>query len=250
MVCDLKDKITIVTGGGRGIGKEISRYFAQAGSKVVICSRNLKNSNETADEIMKSGGEALALQVDVASGTSVKESVQKVLDKYGRLDILVNNAGITRDGLLMRMEESDWDEVMAVNLKGAFHFIKAVLRPMMKQRSGRIVSITSIVGMMGNAGQANYAASKAGIIGLTKSIAKEVASRSITVNAIAPGFIDTDMTSQLSKERQDAMLKMIPLGRFGTPRDVAKLALFLCSDLANYITGEVIRVDGGMAMSV
>jgi len=244
----LKDRVAIVTGGARGIGREIALTLAREGASIAIC-----DVNEEALSLAKAEIEAISRQctvsiVDVGDYASCEEMVNKTLDKFGKIDILINNAGITRDSLLMRMKEEDWDAVLRVNLKGAFNFTKAVCRAMIKQRYGKVVNIASIIGIMGNAGQANYAASKAGLIGLTKSSAKELASRGINVNAIAPGFIKTSMTDKLTDEQKEGMLKLIPLNSLGSPSDVANLALFLVSDSASYITGEVIKVDGGMVM--
>jgi 3-oxoacyl-[acyl-carrier protein] reductase len=240
----LEGKTAIVTGGALGIGKAISLLFAEHGCDVALCDVQLDAAKETAAELRAIGSKAEAYLVDAA----VAETVDKIVDTFSRVDILVNNAGITRDGLIVRMSEADWEAVLAVNLKGCFHFIKAVTGPMMRQRAGAIVSIASIIGMMGNAGQANYAASKAGVIGLTKSVAKELASRNITANAIAPGFIKTRMTDQLTEAQREQMLAQIPLRRFGNPEDVARAALFLASPLAHYVTGQVLVVDGGMMM--
>ncbi len=248
---NLKDKVAIVTGSSRGIGKEIALKFAQNGAKLVInypFAGEEDNAKGVVEEIEELGGEAIALEADVTDGKSIKRLAKEVKKRFGKIDILVNNAGITRDKLLMRMKESDWDAVLEVNLKGAFNATKAVMRTMMKQRSGRIINISSVVGLMGNAGQANYSASKAGLIGLTKSTAKEIAKRGVTVNAIAPGFIETAMTDQLDDNVVEKMLAAIPLNAFGKPEDIANTALFLASDQARYITGEVIRVDGGMVM--
>jgi len=244
----LENKIAIVTGAARGIGKEIALNLAKEGANIAICDVNEEALSSAKQEIEAIGRECLTFMVDVGSSEAVEGMVNKTLDKFERIDILVNNAGITRDGLLMRMKEEDWDAVLTVNLKGAFIFTKAISRVMIKQRYGRIVNIASIIGIMGNAGQANYAASKAGIIGLTKSAAKELAQRGVNVNAIAPGFIKTPMTDKLTDEQKDMMLKVIPLNRFGEPKDVAELVLFLTSESSSYITGEVIKVDGGMVM--
>ena len=244
----LKDRVALITGGARGIGREMALLFAREGADVSICDINDESIQATVKEIESTGVRALGLKVDVTNSVQVEEMAGKVLDKFSKIDILINNAGITRDNLLLRMKEEDWDAVLDVNLKGTFNCTKAVSKAMIKERRGKIVNIASIIGIMGNAGQANYAASKGGIISFTKSIAKELASRNINVNAIAPGFIKTDMTAKLSEELQNAMLKMIPLGRLGDPLDVAKLALFLASDNSGYITGEVIKVDGGMVM--
>ena len=243
-----KDKVVIITGGGRGIGKEIATAFAREGSRIVLFDVNEAILKEAEDDIKAIGREAMGLKVDVSNLSQVEEMVQKVLDKFSKIDILINNAGITRDNLLLRMKEDEWDSVINVNLKGAFNCTKAVARTMLKQRNGKIVNIASIIGIMGNAGQTNYAASKGGIISFTKSVAKELASRNINVNAIAPGFIKTEMTAKLSDELRESMLKMIPLARFGEPTDVADLALFLASEDSRYITGEVIKLDGGMVM--
>ncbi len=244
----LKGKVALITGGARGIGREMALLFAREGADISICDINDESIQATVKEIESLGVRALGLKVDIANSAQVEEMAGKVLDKFSKIDILINNAGITRDNLLLRMKEEDWDAVLDVNLKGTFNCTKAVSKAMIKERRGKIVNIASIIGIMGNAGQANYAASKGGIISFTKSVAKELASRNINVNAIAPGFIKTDMTAKLSEELQDTMLKMIPLGRLGDPMDVAKLALFLASDNSGYITGEVIKVDGGMVM--
>ena len=244
----LKDKVTVVTGGARGIGKEIALLFAKEGSDIAVCDVNADVLAAAQKEIEALGRNVLTAAVDVTKPDQVDSFVQKTLDKFSKIDILVNNAGITRDGLLVRMSESDWDMVLNVNLKGAFNCTKAVSKIMMKQRGGRIVNMASIIGIMGNAGQANYAASKGGLIAFTKSVAKELASRNVRVNAIAPGFIQTDMTAKLSEEIKSEMLKHIPLGKLGTAQDVANLALFLASDDSAYITGQVVQVDGGMVM--
>ncbi len=244
----LKDKVALVTGASRGIGKAIAERFAEAGASVVICARNDELLKQVAAEITSKGQKCLALRADVTSEKDVDETVKKTLDTHGRLDILVNNAGIVRDNLIARMKAEDWDIVLSTNLKSAFLFISAAARPMMRQRMGRIINITSVIGIRGNMGQANYAASKAGVIGLTKSVARELASRNILVNAIAPGFIATDMTGQISGEHRNLIMKEIPLARLGQPEDIANAALFLASDRAGYITGQVINVDGGMVM--
>ena len=244
----LEGKVVLITGGARGIGKEIAMVFAKEGANIAICDVNLEEAEKTAKEIQDLGRESLAFKADVTDSNQVQAMVDKILDKLSKIDILINNAGITKDNLLLRMSEEEWDKVIAVNLKGTFICTKLVSKVMLKQRSGKIVNLASIIGIMGNAGQANYAASKAGIIGLTKSVAKELASRNICVNAIAPGFIRTDMTSKLPEEVQKKMLSVIPLARFGEAKDVADLALFLSSESSSYITGQVIQVDGGMVM--
>lgn len=245
----LENKVSMITGAGRGIGKEIAVLFAQEGSDLAICDVDESLLAQTKEEIESSTGrKVLTGKVDVTSPEEVDTFVKKILDNFSSLDILVNNAGITRDNLLMRMSEAEWDAVLNVNLKGAFNCIKAVTRPMMKNRSGTIVNMASIIGVMGNAGQANYAASKGGLIALTKTVAKELGSRNITANAIAPGFIQTDMTDKLGDDAKEKLLAFIPLGRMGQPNDVAKVALFLASDDAAYITGQVVKVDGGMVM--
>ena len=243
------DKIAIVTGAGRGIGKEIAKTLAAKGALVIVnyCG-SAKRAEETVQEIEAAGGKAEALQCDISDFTKAGEMMDYVIKTYGRVDILVNNAGITRDGLLMKMSEEDFDKVIDVNLKGAFNTIRFASRQMLKQKSGRIINLSSVVGVAGNAGQANYASSKAGIIGLTKAAAKELASRGITVNAIAPGFIETDMTDALPEKVKESTVSQIPLARFGRPEDVAKLAAFLASEASGYITGQVIHVDGGMVM--
>lgn len=244
----LKDKVTVITGGARGIGREIALLFAKEGSDIALFDVNQDQMNQTQKDIEALGRVSFCRVVDVTNSGQVEEAVNKTLDKFKKIDILINNAGINRDALLIRMSEQDWDSVLSVNLKGAFNCCKAVCRPMMKQRSGRIVNISSIIGLMGNAGQANYAASKAGLIGLTKSLAKELGSRNINVNAIAPGFIETDMTAKLPPDIKEQMSKAIPAGKFAKPIEVAKVALFLASGLSDYITGQVIQVDGGMLM--
>lgn len=244
----LKDKISLITGGARGIGREIALLFAKEGSDIVICDVNEVTLEATRKEIVALGRRAEVFVVDVTNPEQVDGMVNKVLDKFQKIDILVNNAGITKDNLIIRMNPEDFDRVIAVNLKGTFNCTKAVSKVMLKQRSGKIVSISSIIGIMGNAGQVNYAASKAGVIGLTKSVAKELGSRGINVNAIAPGYIDTDMTAKLPDDVKAKMLAFIPLNRFGSAGDVANLALFLGSEASSYITGQVIQVDGGMVM--
>lgn len=243
------NQVAIVTGAGRGIGHAIALRLASEGARVAVVSRTEQNANRTAEEInAKFAGLAKAYAVDVADQAAVKKLVEEVLADFSRVDILVNNAGLTRDGLSMRMSEADWDIVIDTNLKGAFNFIQAVERPMIKQRSGRIINIASVAGIMGNAGQANYAASKAGLIGLTKVIARELSSRGITSNAVAPGFISTDMTDVLPDAIKTGVVGQIPLGRFGQPDDIANAVAFLASAEANYITGQVLTVDGGMVM--
>jgi len=245
---DLKGRVAIVTGGAQGIGKSIATQLALAGANVVIADVAEEMAKSTAEEISQKGSEAVSIVVDVSSLSSVEEMVKKTLDKFDRIDILINNAGITRDALVMRMKEEDWDMVLDINLKGAFNCIKIVSPIMMKQRFGKIVNIASIVGINGNAGQANYSASKGGLIALTKTCAKELASRQINVNAVAPGFIQTSMTERLSAEVREKLSSQIPLGKIGNPDDVANAVLFLVSEKSSYITGEVIKVDGGMAM--
>ena len=245
----LVGKVALVTGGSRGIGRAIALKLAENGVDVAInYAGNTAAAEEVKTAIEQMGRKALLVQGSVADTDGVQTIVNTVVKELGRLDILINNAGITRDGLLMRMKEADWDDVMHTNLKGVYNCSKAVLRTMMKQRSGRIVNMASVVGEMGNAGQTNYAAAKAGVIGFTKSLAKEVASRGITVNAIAPGFIATDMTSVLTDDQKAEMARTIPLGRAGQPEDVANAVLFLVSEGAAYITGQVLNVDGGMVM--
>lgn len=245
----LDGNVAIITGASRGIGRSVAIELAKAGAKVVInYAGNHAAAKEVEDAVKAIGGEALLIQADVASSDAVDQMIKQTVDAFGRVDILVNNAGITRDNLLMRMKEEDWDAVMNTNLKGIFNCTKSVSRIMMKQRSGRIINMTSVVGIMGNAGQANYAAAKAGVIGFTKSMAKELASRGITVNAVAPGFIATDMTAVLSEQVKHELSTQIPLGRLGTPEDVAGAVVFLASGAANYITGQTINVDGGMVM--
>lgn len=244
----LKDKVALVTGAAQGIGKAIAMKLAQEGANLAICDVNEELAQKTAAEIAATGVKTAGFKVNVTKETEVQACVDKVIDTFGRIDILVNNAGITRDTLLVRMKEEDWDLVIAVNLRGTFNFTKSVAKSMMKNRSGRIVNVASIIGLMGNAGQANYAASKAGVIGLTKSVAKELAGRNVNVNAVAPGFIDTAMTQVLPEEVRKKMLELVPLGRMGTAQDVADVVYFLCSDLSKYITGQVITIDGGMVM--
>ena len=244
----LKDKVALVTGASQGIGRATSLALAEAGAKVAIAARNTEKLASLAAEIAAAGGEALAVPMDVADPAQVKTGFQQLLAKFGKLDVLVNNAAITRDTLALRMKLEDWDAVLRTNLTGAHLCIQQALGAMLKQRAGRIINITSVVAETGNAGQANYVASNAGLIGLPRAIAVEVASRSITVNAIAPGFIATPMTDPLSQEIKDKMKSMIPLGRFGTDRDVAAAIVFLASDEAGYITGQVLDVNGGLHM--
>lgn len=245
----LVGKVALVTGGSRGIGRAVALKLAENGADVAInYAGNTAAAEEVKAAIEKLGRKAMLVQGSVADTDGVQAIVNQVVKELGRLDILINNAGITRDGLLMRMKEADWDAVLETNLKGVFNCSKAVMRTMMKQKNGRIVNMASVVGEMGNAGQANYAAAKAGVIGFTKSLAKEVASRGITVNAVAPGFIATDMTKVLTDDQKAEMAKTIPLGRAGQPEDVANAVLFLVSDEAAYITGQVLNVDGGMVM--
>lgn len=243
----LAGKVALVTGGGRGIGQAIALSLAEAGADVAVAvSRDIAAAEEVAEQIRSKGRKALALQADVANAEQAESLVVRTVAELGRIDILVNNAGVTRDNLLMRMSEDEWDNVLDVNLKGAFHCTRAAVRKMVRQRSGRIINVTSVMGITGNAGQANYAASKAGLIGLTKSTAKEVGSRGVTCNAVAPGWIRTRMTEGLSSDIAEQALKQIPLGRLGEPEDIAGVVAFLCSDAAAYITGQTLVVDGGL----
>ncbi len=244
----LDQQIAVVTGAGRGIGRAIALKFADEGADVVCLSRTVENSQKVADEVKAKGRRAWAVAVDVADPAGVNAAVEQILKEPGRVDILVNNAGVTRDNLLMRMSEEEWDTVLNTNLRGAFILTKAFSRSFLKQRSGRVINLASVVGLMGNAGQANYAASKAGLIGFTKSVAREFASRGITVNAIAPGFVETDMTAVLKPEIKTELLKRIPLGALGSVDDIAGAALYLASPAARYVTGQVLTVDGGMVM--
>jgi 3-oxoacyl-[acyl-carrier protein] reductase len=245
----LEGKVALVTGASRGIGREIALELARHGANVAVNYAGSEGkANEVVDEIKAMGKEAFAIKCDVSNSEEVAEMVKETVDRFGKLDILVNNAGITKDNLLMRMKEEEWDDVININLKGVFLCTKAVTRQMMKQRVGRIINITSVVGVSGNPGQANYVAAKSGVIGLTKTTAKELASRNITVNAIAPGFITTDMTDKLSEDVKGEMLKQIPLARLGEPKDIAKMTAFLASDDASYITGQTLHINGGMVM--
>ena len=244
----LANQIAVVTGAGRGIGRAIALKFATEGADVVVVSRTAENSEKVAAEIRALGRKAWALAVDVADSAAVTAAADKILADCGKVDILVNNAGVTRDGLLMRMSDADWDTVIDTNLKGAFLVTKAFFRTFAKQRAGRIINISSVIGLIGNGGQCNYAASKAGLIGFTQSVAKELAGRGVTVNAIAPGFIETDMTAVLNEELKAGILKVIPMGKLGAAEDIAHAALYLASPGARYVTGQVLTVDGGMVM--
>jgi 3-oxoacyl-[acyl-carrier protein] reductase len=238
----------VVTGAGRGIGRAVALAYARMGADVACVSRTEENSAKAAAEVEALGRRAWAVAVDVSDTAAVNAAAGKILDDAGRVDILVNNAGVTRDNLLMRMSEEEWDTVINTNLKGAFNFTKALTRPFIKQRSGRIINIASVIGLIGNAGQSNYAASKAALIGFTKSVAKELAPRGITANAIAPGFIETDMTAALDNKVRESIIGNVPLGRFGSPDDIAHAAVFLAMEPSSYITGQVLTVDGGMVM--
>lgn len=245
---DLNGKVAIVTGAARGIGQAIAELLATADADIAICDLKEEWLTETAQKVTAKNRKVLPLEVDVSKADDVEKAVAKVIETYGHVDILINNAGITRDNLLVRMSEEDWDAVISVNLKGTFLFTKAVARPMIKQRNGVIVNIASIIGLIGNVGQCNYAASKAGIIALTKATARELASKYIRVNAIAPGFIETKMTEGLPEETRKKMIENIPLARLGKPTDIANAVLFLSSDVSSYITGHVLTVSGGMVM--
>ena len=246
---NLSSKSALVTGGSRGIGRSIVEQLAESGAIVAFTYRSRKEEADSlVAELQSKGRKAVAYQSDAANTAQAHEVVQSVIKDFGRLDILVNNAGITKDGLLMRMSEQDWDDVISTNLKSVFNFTKAACRQMMSQQGGKIINISSVVGMIGNAGQSNYVASKAGVIGFTKSIAKEIASRNVQVNAVAPGFIETDMTEKLNEKQKEAILGIIPMKRMAKPEEVAKIVCFLASEDANYITGQTLCVDGGMVM--
>ena len=244
----LSGKTAIVTGASRGIGAAIAHRLCEAGANVVLCSRSAESVAEIADTLQDKGYTTFSMAADISEKTDVEALIEKTIEQFSQIDILVNNAGITRDTLLMRLKDEDWDVVLQTNLTGTMYCTRAVLRPMIRQKSGRIINISSVVGLAGNAGQANYAAAKAGIIGLTKATAKEVGARGITVNAIAPGFITTDMTAQIPEANQEQLLEMIPLREFGHPEDVADAVCFLASGAARYITGQILQVDGGMVM--
>ena len=244
-----KDQIVVVTGAGRGIGQEIARAFAAEGAKVALISRSESSCGSAAEEINQTfPGSCSAYAVDISNHDAVQEVAKRIGDEIGAVSVLVNNAGITRDGLLMRMKEDDWDAVLDTNLKGAFNTVKAFMRPLMKGEHSRIINIASVIGLIGNAGQANYSASKAGLIGFTKAVARELAGRAVTCNAIAPGFITTDMTDELPENIKEAVIAKIPLASFGTTEDISKAVLFIASRDARYITGQVLAVDGGMTM--
>ena len=244
----LADKVAVVTGAGRGIGRAIALAYARMGADVACVSRTEENSAKAAAEVEALGRRAWPLAVDVSDTAAVDAAAKGILESTGRVDILVNNAGVTRDNLLMRMSEEEWDTVLNTNLKGAFNFTRALSRPFIKQRSGRIINIASVIGLIGNAGQSNYAASKAALIGFTKSVARELAPRGITVNAIAPGFIETDMTAVLDDKVREEVIGRVPLGRFGSSDDIAHAAVFLAMEPTGYVTGQVLTVDGGMVM--
>ncbi|MGD9897498.1 MAG: 3-oxoacyl-[acyl-carrier-protein] reductase [Calditrichaceae bacterium] len=245
---NLSGRVAIVTGSSRGIGKSIALELAARGANIVLSGRNKESLDKVSKEIIEKGPDVLAVAGDVGNASDAQNLIDSALEKFGKIDILINNAGITRDNLLLRMSEEDWDIVLKTNLKGAYNCIRSITKPYMKQRNGVIINITSVIGQVGNAGQVNYAASKAGVIGLTKSVAKELSGRNIRVNAVAPGFIETEMTENLPQQVKDELLKSIPLAKLGQPEDVAKLVSFLVSDDAAYITGQVINVDGGMVM--
>jgi len=244
----LKDEVAIVTGSARGIGRAIALELVRNGAKLVICDLNMDDIQIVVDQFTEMGGEAKGFVSNVTQAEDAQQLIDKTIEAFGKVDILVNNAGITRDNLLMRMKEDEWDAVIAVNLKGTYNCIRAIAKPFIKQRSGKIINLASVVGQIGNAGQVNYSASKAGVIGLTKSVAKELAARNVRVNAIAPGFIQTDMTANLTEKAKEELTNAIPLAKLGQPEDVAKVVLFLASGDAAYITGQVINVDGGMVM--
>ncbi|UFS69254.1 3-oxoacyl-ACP reductase FabG [Geomonas sp. RF6] len=244
----LQGQVAVVTGASRGIGKAIAKLLAANGAAVVTTATTAEGAQRVADEIIEAGGDALAVKVDVSVAADVEALFAAAVEKYGKVDILVNNAGITKDGLLLRMKEADWDQVLDVNLKGAFNCTKVAAKTMTKARYGRIVNVSSVVGEMGNPGQANYCASKAGLIGLTKSVARELASRNVTVNAVSPGFIETDMTHELSEKVKTSLLEQIPLGRLGAAEDIALAVLFLVGPGGGYVTGQVLSVNGGMHM--
>jgi len=244
----LTNKVAIVTGASRGIGSAIAHNLSKTGAKIVLISRSIDALKSVEAEIKSNGGDAISIATDVSNLQSFTDAVSQVVQTWKTVDILINNAGITRDNIIMRLKEEDWDDVIDINLKGCFNGIKSVTRPMMKAKCGRIINITSVIGLMGNSGQSNYAASKAGILGLTKSIAKELGSRNITVNAIAPGYIQTEMTDNLDKPSRDNLIKSIPLQRLGQPQEIADLVCFLASNEAAYITGQTLNVDGGMVM--
>jgi 3-oxoacyl-[acyl-carrier protein] reductase len=244
----LQNKVAVVTGAARGIGRTIAETLAERGANLVLADRNFELTSTAQAIASETGCQAVALPVDVADNASAKAMIDQALEKFGHIDILVNNAGVTRDNLIMRMDEADWDLVLSINLKGVFNCSKAVVRPMMKQHSGRIINISSVSGLAGQAGQVNYSASKAGVVGLSKALARELGSRQITVNAVAPGFIPTDLTNDLPAELKAESLKGIPLGRWGTTQEIAYAVAFLASDQAAYITGHVLSVDGGMVM--
>ena len=246
---DLDNKVAIITGASQGIGRTIALVFAKSGANVICIARSESKIKELCLKITDQGGQASPIACDVGDGDAFANAIKSVTNEYGKLDILINNAGITRDALLMRMNDTQWDEVLNTNLKGAFHGMKSAIRPMMKNKYGRIINITSIVGLTGNPGQANYAASKAGLIGMTQSIAKEVGTRGITVNCIAPGWIDTEMTVDLPEDSKKDLLDRIPIGKIGKPEDIAHAAVFLASDEASYITGQTITVDGGRVIN-